>query len=746
MDAVGFLKTIRPGGPWVVTGIKVDRKGIDVATFDDEMALASWIATRNGKQNLYWGVNPVLRPLSKKASREDVRAVEWLHVDVDARAGEPPEEELARIRRLLVDECPIVPPTAVVFSGGGYQAFWKLREPIPVDGNVAAAEGAALFNKQLEHIFGGDHCHNVDRLMRLPGTVNIPDAKKAAKGRTQKTASVEVFEPERIYDLSEFGKANGTRPTGSDVTGNVKRIEDVSELDRWNIPDRVKIILVQGHDPDNPKPPGKDGSRSAWLFDALCQLARAGVPTEVIYSIITDPDFEISASVLDKTPNVREYATRQIRRAMDEVEEPELRELNDRFFIVGDYGGRCVVVEEYDTRDKEYANYGVQRRDDFAARFEHRPIEVGKKTLKLGKWWLGHPKARRFDRIVFSPGGTVGEGCYNLWRGFAVEPREGDCSRFLEHVRENVAGEYAEWLLNWMARAVQQPGEPAEVAVVLRGNRGVGKSFFARQFGSLFGPHFIAISNARHLVGHFNSHLEDCVVLLADEAFYAGDKRHESVLKALVTERSLTIERKGYDLRQTRNHLHLVLCSNDAWVVPAGLDERRFLVLDVARTHQRDTAYFGRIAEEMERGGREALLHFLLERDLSGWDFRQAPDTATLTDQKLRSLAPVQRAVFDALATGAHPLALVDGESVFVVTEQWASEAGVSAHSLGREIGRFADRQAREVVDDRQRRGFWLPPLFEARRAWSEAHGLGGVQWPEDVSEWDAVEIAEPPF
>lgn len=169
-------------------------------------------------------------------------------------------------------------------------------------------------------------------------------------------------------------------------------------------------------------------------------------------------------------------------------------------------------------------------------------------------------------------------------------------------------------------------------------------------------------------------------------------------------------------------------------------------MLDVARTHQRDTAYFGRIAEEMERGGREALLHFLLERDLSGWDFRQAPDTATLTDQKLRSLAPVQRAVFDALATGAHPLALVDGESVFVVTEQWATEAGVSAHSLGREIRRFADRQTQEVVDDRQRRGFWLPPLFEARRAWSEAHGLGGVQWPEDVSEWDGVEIAEPPF
>ena len=43
-----------------------------------------------------------------------------------------------------------------------------------------------------------------------------------------------------------------------------------------------------------------------------------------------------------------------------------------------------------------------------------------------------------------------------------------------------------DYLLRWMARAVQQPALPGEVAVVLRGGRGVGKGMFVKEFGYLF--------------------------------------------------------------------------------------------------------------------------------------------------------------------------------------------------------------------------------------------------------------------
>jgi len=136
-----------------------------------------------------------------------------------------------------------------------------------------------------------------------------------------------------------------------------------------------------------------------------------------------------------------------------------------------------------------------------------------------------------------------------------------------------------------MANAAQQPGRQGEVAVVLRGREGVGKGVFAKEFGRLFGAHFKHVVNAKHLVGHFNAHLQHCSVLFADEAFFAGDRSHESVLKGLITEETLLIEPKGVDSYSVRNCLHLIMSSNSEWVVPAGADARRYFLLDVSPAH-----------------------------------------------------------------------------------------------------------------------------------------------------------------
>jgi hypothetical protein len=83
------------------------------------------------------------------------------------------------------------------------------------------------------------------------------------------------------------------------------------------------------------------------------------------------------------------------------------------------------------------------------------------------------------------------------------------------------------YLLGLMAAGIQRPGERGHVAVVLRGARGTGKSSAIQHYGRLFGRHYLPVFDAAHLVGHFNGHLRDCVVLLADEAFYAGEEARE---------------------------------------------------------------------------------------------------------------------------------------------------------------------------------------------------------------------------
>ena len=65
---------------------------------------------------------------------------------------------------------------------------------------------------------------------------------------------------------------------------------------------------------------------------------------------------------------------------------------------------------------------------------------IGKKAIPLGDYWLSHPQRRQYQGIEFAPPGSAARpGYYNLWQGFAVEPKKGDCSKFLAHVKDNAA-------------------------------------------------------------------------------------------------------------------------------------------------------------------------------------------------------------------------------------------------------------------------------------------------------------------
>ena len=205
--ALWFLGAFHPEGPWVLTAIHPETGDIETRTFltGEEGPAAEWIARKNEQHNVYFSVNSPGRRLSKKATREDIYVVPWLHADIDARAGEPLDQEIERIRLLLTERCPTLPPTVIIFSGGGYQAFWKLQEPIETGGHLEAAEDVARYNRQLVNALDGDiTCPNADRIMRLPGTTNFPTPKKRARGRVPAQAEVYSFNEDLVYPLSKY--------------------------------------------------------------------------------------------------------------------------------------------------------------------------------------------------------------------------------------------------------------------------------------------------------------------------------------------------------------------------------------------------------------------------------------------------------------------------------------------------------------------------------------------------------------
>jgi len=808
--ALEFLQLVHPRGPWVLVAIKPDARddpdGIVAETFHPASyhRASAWIAEHNGRGwGVYYHVNRVARPTSKKAERVDIALAPFLHVDSDPRLQDEdcsPEEWFAKeqARILAKFESPpggIPVPTAVVDSGGGCNAVWLLEDPVDICGDLAKAEAHARYNLTLERAFEGDHCHNVDRVLRLPGTVNWPNEKKRERGRVPTMSKLVWWRPENVYPLARFtaapppaatvdearGAIRGGGAPALAISGNVAHLGDVSQLARIcrhgvEIPADLPAIIAEGRDPTNPN--RFSGDRSRAVYYVCCELVRLGASDDDIYGVITDPDLGISAHVLDAGSGARNRAERQIRRARENAINPWIRELNDKHAVIGNYGGKCMIVEEVHDEILGRTRLEAQSYESFCQRYlphttklkvHDKKGNLVEKDVPVAPFWFGHKLRRFYERVVFAPG-KESPGNYNLWQGFAVDPVPGDAHvQWVAHVRDVVcAGDTKtfEYVWKWMARAVQRPWEPGQVALILRSpGQGTGKGTFAKWFGALFGRHYSHFSDPKQVTGNFNAALGGSVVVFVDEAFFAGDPRNSDAMKRLITEQTITVERKFVDATETLNCLHFIIASNHDWVVKIELDDRRYVFLDVSEHKKGDRAYWKAIDTAMrpvKEGGGNGLAHLLYAlqtTDISDFDVTAFPKTAGHRDQRIRSMSPDEQWWFHKLSEGV----LLPGATwtstitkAHLLEDYYADmqRQRVTRPSTPTTLYKFLHRvcppgwpkQARLRVADRgdphpapkstAMPTYQFPELATCRAHW-EANFGGAVEWPDEAADDD---------
>ena len=413
-----------------------------------------------------------------------------------------------------------------------------------------------------------------------------------------------------------------------------------SALDSISADDRqvwIKVGLALHRDV------GPDDGRQLWL--------EWSVRSTKFDPVDADSTWESFSSQSDSDKQVTLGTVFYLAKENGWVDVPDwLTEVNQTQFMAFESGKSWVFREEVDPElDRRVLNrYKLAAVKEFQAN-DTVLVQQGDSTKRVNRAtaWQQHPGRRSYTAISFVPGKPAPQGHYNLWQGFAFESRAGTWSLMNAHIAKVICnGDVVstDYLLNWLAYAVQHPDKRGEVAVVLKGERGTGKGIFVSMFGKLFGPHFLQVTQSRHLVGNFNKHLRSCVVLFVDEALWAGDKQGESVLKALITEDNIQIESKGVDTVTAPNRLHIMMASNNEWVVPAGAQERRYFVLEVGVQRQQDQTYFSAINKQMvERGGLEAMMYDLANRDITKFNIRSVPRTTALDAQIIQSLDPGHR-------------------------------------------------------------------------------------------------------
>lgn len=326
-DSIAFLKRLRPDCPWVLTAIPPDRGPTRTATFgpDKEVEALRWLQRQTDDGlNIYWMANLPRSPLTSKAKKEDVEEMVALYVDIDPKKGESPAAARANAIARLEGYSP--PPSIIIDSGGGAQGVWLLDEGLYIGGDVPTAEEAERYNQHLELELGGDSCHNVDRILRLPGTINRPNKKKRKAGRIPRRAELLQFHDNRVYSLAEFTPAppRSAAPAAGQAKVQLEGVPPaLASLDE--LPDavsqRTRMLIVQGCDPDEPD---KYASRSEVTFAVCRGMVDGGCSDEQIAAVLLDPAWAISEHTLAQEREV-EYAARQIERAREKAGSPRPR-------------------------------------------------------------------------------------------------------------------------------------------------------------------------------------------------------------------------------------------------------------------------------------------------------------------------------------------------------------------------------------------------------------------------------------
>lgn len=330
--AWGFLKALSPDTSELI--LSIEPAGGEPFgrryTADARDEFVRNLQSANDRLDTFFSPNLPRVAMHKKPKKRDIGTIRVVFVDLDPDKSKPIAEEQERIKAETTDEVlaakGLPPPTVRIYSGGGCWLFWLLADFITVpewDGPtmpeiVRRVDG---IGRRIASLFPhGDSCFNIDRIARLPGTVNHASRNPNKPGRVDALASVDFIDTTRRYRLEdlpeplyEAEKAASTAKIAEEPDAEPDTAATLADLPT----EELRRVAEHGRDTEDVRRFRKrDGSldRSRAVHWFLCECQRRGVTQATALGIVIGA-FGIAESVRAK-PSPVDEARKQWRKSV----------------------------------------------------------------------------------------------------------------------------------------------------------------------------------------------------------------------------------------------------------------------------------------------------------------------------------------------------------------------------------------------------------------------------------------------
>jgi phage/plasmid-associated DNA primase len=132
-----------------------------------------------------------------------------------------------------------------------------------------------------------------------------------------------------------------------------------------------------------------------------------------------------------------------------------------------------------------------------------------------------------------------------------------------------------------------------------------------------------------YLTGRFNSSFINKMFIICDEVSYQNDNYYVDMnrLKALITNDTIAVERKGLEVEEFENYSRLFIFSNNPRCLKLSTTDRRFAVFGTSDKYCKNKEYFDNLFKELNEDVADHFLTYLLKYDISKWNHNAIPNT-----------------------------------------------------------------------------------------------------------------------
>lgn len=246
----------------------------------------------------------------------------------------------------------------------------------------------------------------------------------------------------------------------------------------------------------------------------------------------------------------------------------------------------CVHPEVFIHRDTPNKEYDLKEFNIVASPFSNSP-----NTGLLVQSHLAHKTAT----LAYDPGkppgifiGKDGKQCINTHTPSGIRPEKGDCEpweKYIEHLFPDKKDRYE--VIKWIATLICHPEEKMHYSILLISEaQGVGKTTLGKDIvAPILGWKNVSSPSEVDIVeSQFNDWCAQKRLITVEEIYAGHNSKAYDRLKSIVTDKTITVNKKYQAAYSLDNWAHVIATSNSFRALKMTDEDRRWLIPKVTET------------------------------------------------------------------------------------------------------------------------------------------------------------------